>query len=162
MQGSPLSAWTGSITEKDWPKRSSDRQLQEAQKKADRVITPEAEAVGVPAHQGQVLGTITLGPCKPSSCATFTFNSHWGRAATGKKEKKSCAYTHRVASVMSSSLWPCRLWLARLLCQQSSSDKNTGALLANTGCRTLLEHWRRKWQPTPVLLPGKSHGQRSL
>ena len=23
-------------------------------------------------------------------------------------------------------------------------------------------HWRRKWQPTPVLLPGKSHGQRSL
>ena len=22
--------------------------------------------------------------------------------------------------------------------------------------------WRRKWQPTPVLLPGKSHRQRSL
>ena len=22
--------------------------------------------------------------------------------------------------------------------------------------------WRRKWQPTPVLLPGKSHGLRSL
>ena len=22
--------------------------------------------------------------------------------------------------------------------------------------------WRRKWQYTPVLLPGKSHGQRSL
>ena len=22
--------------------------------------------------------------------------------------------------------------------------------------------WRRKWEPTPVLLPGKSHGQRSL
>ena len=22
--------------------------------------------------------------------------------------------------------------------------------------------WRRKWQPTPVLLPGESHGQRSL
>ena len=22
--------------------------------------------------------------------------------------------------------------------------------------------WRRKWQPTPVLLPAKSHGQRSL
>ena len=26
-----------------------------------------------------------------------------------------------------------------------------------------LEHmWRRQWQPTPVLLPGKSHGWRSL
>ena len=23
-------------------------------------------------------------------------------------------------------------------------------------------HWRRKWQPTPVLLPGESQGQRSL
>ena len=22
--------------------------------------------------------------------------------------------------------------------------------------------WERAWQPTPVLLPGKSHGQRSL
>ena len=22
--------------------------------------------------------------------------------------------------------------------------------------------WRREWQPTPVLLPGQSHGQRSL
>ena len=22
--------------------------------------------------------------------------------------------------------------------------------------------WKRKWQPTPVFLPGKSHGQRSL
>ena len=24
------------------------------------------------------------------------------------------------------------------------------------------DHWRRKWQPTPVLLSEKSHGQRSL
>ena len=23
-------------------------------------------------------------------------------------------------------------------------------------------HWKRKWQPTPVLLPGKSHDQRSM
>ena len=23
-------------------------------------------------------------------------------------------------------------------------------------------HWRRKWQPTPVSLPGESQGQRSL
>ena len=29
---------------------------------------------------------------------------------------------------------------------------------------TYLRHafWRRQWHPTPVLLPGKSHGQRSL
>ena len=29
-----------------------------------------------------------------------------------------------------------------------------------TKCQDIL--WRKRWQPTPVLLPGKSHGQRSL
>ena len=29
-------------------------------------------------------------------------------------------------------------------------------------CLTPCDHWRRKRQPTPVFLPGKSHGQRSL
>ena len=27
---------------------------------------------------------------------------------------------------------------------------------------TLINAWRRKWQPTPVFLPGKFHGQRTL
>ena len=27
---------------------------------------------------------------------------------------------------------------------------------------TIVGTWRRQWHPTPVLLPGKSHGQRSL
>ena len=26
----------------------------------------------------------------------------------------------------------------------------------------IIRHWRRRWQPTPVLLPGKFHGLRSL
>ena len=38
------------------------------------------------------------GPHKPSSCTTFTFNIHWGRAATAKKKKKKilhlCAEGH--------------------------------------------------------------------
>ena len=32
--------------------------------------------------------------------------------------------------------------------------------LTSTHC--ILYHWRRKWQPTPVFLPGESHGQRNL
>ena len=48
-----------------------------------------------------------LGPCNPSSCATYMYNSHWGRAATGNK--KSCVYACRVTSVVSDSLRPCRL-----------------------------------------------------
>ena len=38
---------------------------------------------------------------------------------------------------------------------------------SNTDCTLRIEifpesWWRRQWQPTPVLLPGKSHGWRSL
>ena len=29
-------------------------------------------------------------------------------------------------------------------------------------CKGKVIIWRRRWHPTPVLLPGKSHGQRSL
>ena len=29
-------------------------------------------------------------------------------------------------------------------------------------CRRTEIPWRRKWQPTPIFLPGESHGQRSL
>ena len=32
----------------------------------------------------------------------------------------------------------------------------------NVHCSTIYNSWRRQWQPTPALLPGKSHGQRSL
>ena len=42
------------------------------------------------------------------------------------------------------------------------SDLNIFFLL-NWSIRTSVLCWiRRQWQPTPVLLPGKSHGQRSL
>ena len=36
--------------------------------------------------------------------------------------------------------------------------------IRNTGLIPGLERfpWRRAWQPTPVFLPGESHGQRSL
>ena len=53
-------------------------------------------------------------------------NSHWGRAARGKKT--SCIYALRVPYVLSYSLWHSRLRPARLLCQEGSSPgKNTGA-----------------------------------
>ena len=29
-------------------------------------------------------------------------------------------------------------------------------------CRLGFDPWRRKWQPTPIFLPGKPHSQRSL
>ena len=46
------------------------------------------------------------GPCKPSSCTTFSFNSHWAELpqAKKKKKKKSCVYMHGVTSGLSNSL----------------------------------------------------------
>ena len=41
------------------------------------------------------------------------------------------------AKIVNSSFTPCRAWVGKL-------------------------PWRRKWQSTPVLVPGKSHGQRNL
>ena len=43
------------------------------------------------------------GPHNPSSCATFTLSSHWGRAVTGKKESL-VSMDAGVASVVSNSL----------------------------------------------------------
>ena len=31
-----------------------------------------------------------------------------------------------------------------------------------THVRNFIRVWRRKWQPTPVFLPGESHGRKSL
>ena len=70
--------------EKDWPNRPSDGQLQVAREKT--LIGPsllwwrQSVSLNTWCHQG---------PHKPSSYTTFTLNSHWGRAATGKKRPAS-------------------------------------------------------------------------
>ena len=58
------------------------------------------------------------GPCKPSSCANFMLNPHWGRADTGKNVLPLCTQG-RLG--LSNSLQPCGLWPVRL------PGKDTGA-----------------------------------
>ena len=43
-----------------------------------------------------------------------------------------------------------------------SWDIHTGKYYSAIKKNELLKYWRRKWQPTPVFLPGECHGQRSL
>ena len=45
-----------------------------------------------------------------------------------------------------------------------SVEENLPANAGNVGSIPGLGRspWRRKWQPTPVFLPGESHGKRSL
>ena len=75
----PLRVWMGRAREKDWPKRPSDCQLPKAWKKIlmGPWLLQQRQSVSLHTWHRQ-------GLCKPSSCSTFTHNSHWGRAATGK------------------------------------------------------------------------------
>ena len=114
----------------DWPEAFWLPVTRGLIKDSDGTITPGVEAVDVPArlhHQG---------PRKPSSYAPFTLNS-LGQSC--HRQKKSHVYARRVTSVMCNSLWPCRLWPARLVCQEGVSRQEYWSVLANTGCHTLLE-----------------------
>ena len=58
-------------------------------------------------------------------------------------------------------LRPRRNWLCfpPLLVFLGGSDGKVSAWAFNPWVRKI---WRRQWQPSPVFLPGKSHGRRSL
>ena len=90
------------------------------EKDSERAIPPVAEAVHVPAH---------LAP--PESLQAKQLHHHHTQLSLGQschRQKMSCVYARRVASVVANSLQPCRLWPARLLCQRRGSPgKNTGA-----------------------------------
>ena len=45
---------------------------------------------------------------------------------------------------------------------QSMGSRRVGHDWATSLSLFTFMHWRRKWQPTPVFLPGESQGQRSL
>ena len=45
---------------------------------------------------------------------------------------------------------------------QSMGSRRVGHNWATSLWLFTFMHWRRKWQPTPVFLPGESQGQRSL
>ena len=77
------------------------------------------------------------GPQKPSSCATFTPHSHWGRDAKGKKS---------LTSMRTGSLLSCPTLCDPVDCGLTGSSvrgvsrQEYWTVLANTGCYTLLEH----------------------
>ena len=56
-------------------------------------------------------------------------------------------------------------WLS-VICFNNAAVKvkvEMGFQVSEANCMSVKVTWRRRqWHPTPVLLPGKSHGQRSL
>ena len=59
------------------------------------------------------------------------------------------------------TLWVYVCWCWGLPWWRSGKDSASNAGAAGDVC-SIPGSWRRAWQPTPVLLPGDSHGQRSL
>ena len=76
--------------EKDWPKRPSDNQVQEARKKdSDRSITPVVESVCVPAH-------LAL-PGSPQAKKLCHLPVQLSLGQSCHRQKMSCIYANRVA-----------------------------------------------------------------
>ena len=153
-QGSLLSAWTDRAMEKDWPKRPSDHQIQEAGKKDnDRAITPVVEAVRVLVH--------STSPGSLQAKQLCHLHAQLSLEQSCNRRKRCCVYTHRVTSVVSYSLQPCRLWPARFLCQRGGfSRQEYWSILADSVCHTLLEHCisccpscQLPWQPSAARTP---------
>ena len=65
-----------------------------------------------------------------------------------------------VRGALNRNVWHLFSWKFSLSLSKGGSDDKESA--CNTGDRGGKIPWRKTWQPTPVFLPGESHGQRSL
>ena len=116
--------------EKDWLKRPPDCQLQEVRKKT--LTGPQLlwwkQSMSLHTWHRQ-------SPCTPSSCTTFTLNSHWGRAVTGKKS---------LVGLRTGSLWSCPTLCDPVDCGQPGFPVREGVLQAR-----ILEGIGQYWLPYP-------------
>ena len=54
------------------------------------------------------------------------------------------------------------VWVSQVVLVVKNSPANAGDTRCSFNPWVGKIPWRRTWQPTPVFLPGESHGQRSL
>ena len=93
-------------------------------KDSDRAITPAAEAVYVPEYLAPLESPQAKQPCHLHTQLSLGQSCH--------QQKVSSIYAHRVTLVVSNSLWPCRLWPARLLWQRRGFFKQECSRLVAT------------------------------
>ena len=87
--------------------------------------------------------------CVPSTVSIFTFRLVDSKSLRPLKPE-----------MVSFTIGVERIVRASLVAQTVKNACNAGDLGFNAWVRKM--PWRRKWQPTPELLPGEFHGQRSL
>ena len=100
-----------------------------------------------------------MSPCGPGDSYEFTV-----RMAEGADERDLICYDTYDASSADGMVWlGYPIAVSTYYCTDGSlsgcSNKNK-KYVSNTWVGQIF--WRRKWQPTPVILPGESHGWRSL
>ena len=106
----------------------------------------------------EALRWLNLNPTKSHKDKTSKPGNKTPKPNSSKKKKKGIAFHifHIPHTHLPSAGW---LWSV------PRSLVGIGAAHHNTLCDlkpSIGECWRRQWHPTPILLPGKSHGQRSL
>ena len=70
--------------------------------------------------------------------------------------------THSITDYFLHCSWQIKLYLASYSDRKHSTNQGIGWYTAQLFVSSNLCIRRRQWHPTPVLLPGKSHGWRSL
>ena len=86
----------------------------------------------------------------PSCIPTILFRSGW------------YIYTEKAMAPHSSTLAWKIPWMEEPGRLQSMGSLRVGHVWATSLSLFTFMHWRRKWQPTPVFLPGESRGRGSL
>ena len=106
-------------------------------------------------------GTSFSGTVAWSSYVEMEASCSPGASISMNPEQSSCSFNLDILSLLClATKIICLFIMLELLDVQTRLRKGRGNRdqIANICCITR----RRQWHPTPVLLPGKSHGQRSL
>ena len=109
------------------------------------------KSTGVGCHC--LLQIYTLGVIK-----LWNSRSLWEKAMRKKPLRKGLLYI--CVSWLEATDAACTLWLLLYLILSCCQRRDMWLVHICEQIEMLV--WRRQWQPTPVLLPGKSQGQRSL
>ena len=99
----------------------------------------------------------------------FLYPPLWSQPQCFSGTWKNCSYLRRSRNTMEKAVAPHSSTLAWKIpwTEEPGGLQSMGSLWVGHDWATSLSlftfmHWRRKWQPTPVFLPGESQGQGSL
>ena len=98
----------------------------------------------------------------PKSLQMVTAAWNWKTLAPWKKSYDQPGQLEKAMAPHSSTLAWKIPWTAEPGRLQSMGSLRVGHNWATSLSLFIFTHWRRKWQPTPVFLPGESWGQGSV